>query len=117
MHEFSLMESILNIAKKELEKYEGEVRPITINIVVGKMRQVVPEFIENAFRFLSKNTIFQGCSLHLKEIPVVVRCSNCGREGELGAGESFVCQNCKGNFGEIIHGKEFFIESIEIEIN
>ena len=114
MHEYGITESILNIV---LDKLEDKTLPSVkkINLTVGKYSGFSTESIEFYFDILKKDTALEKAELHfiLKEIilecpacknrfqsdKVFSKCSQCGYE------EKF----------NIISGKEFFIESVEID--
>ena len=138
MHEFTLIQNICNAVEKIAA--ENNLRTVThIRLQVGKMRQIVPDFMQFAFTTIAKGTIYENAKLTIEIIPIKILCHNCGREFE--AEENiylcpFCCdvqnsQSCAvvetPNLGvsmlgetqmpklEILSGKEFILANIEGE--
>jgi hydrogenase nickel incorporation protein HypA/HybF len=118
MHEFTLIQNICNAIEKIAA--ENNLRKITrVNLQVGKMRQVVPEFMQFAFTTIAKGTIYEGAELAIEIIPIKVLCHNCGREFEVEE-NIYLCPFCSSKDAstsslEILSGKEFILASIEGE--
>jgi len=113
MHEFAIIDSIFKIVEKTIE--DNQLKSVSRVILhVGKLRQVVPEFLQFAFETVSEGSPAQGAELVVVEIPIKVKCEACGHEALI-EHQTYVCPAC-GHFGlEVLTGKELFIESIEGE--
>ena len=113
MHELSVTQNILDIAEgKAKEANASSVRQI--NLVIGDMSSVVDDSVQFYFDLLSKGTIAEGAQLHFKRIPVTLRCRNCSHE-YIVEKENWQCSKCQAMDPEIMAGKEFYLDSIEVE--
>ena len=56
MHELSIIQSILDIVIEYANKYKAK-RVIKINLDVGEMSDIIPEWIQQYFDFVSKDSI------------------------------------------------------------
>jgi len=113
MHELPVTEQILNVTLDHARK-AGARRVAHVNLVVGDLTTFVDESIQFYFDFLSKGTEAEGAQLHIRRIPARVRCHEC--EGEFAPeGADWRCPQCGGLGGEVLSGRESYIESIEVE--
>lgn len=113
MHEYPITCEIIRIATRHLEKNEGD-RVSVINIVAGDQCGYVGDSIQMYFDEITKGTPCEKARLNIKRVIPMLRCEKCG---ELFKRElfSFSCPTCNGDGSPTDIGKEFFIESIEIE--
>ncbi|HSR11663.1 MAG TPA: hydrogenase maturation nickel metallochaperone HypA [Thermodesulfobacteriota bacterium] len=113
MHEAGVTESILKIALQTAEK-AGAKRIGRIHIVIGDLSGFVGESIKFYFEFLSKDTAAEGAELVFRKVPARFLCQSCGREFESNDG-SWICPHCGAAGAEIVSGREFSMESIEVD--
>lgn len=113
MHEFSIIENIFKTIDKIAS--DNQLKVITkVTLKVGKMRQIIPDFLRFAFETIAKNTLAANAELIIEEIPMTVRCHRCDKISlieEL----ILICPNCVTTNIEIISGKELILETIEGE--
>lgn len=112
MHELSITQNVLNIAI-EHAKRAGAQRITAINLVVGQLTGFVDDSIQFYFDMLSAETIAAGAKLVIRRIPAELRCRACGQVFLLGD-HNWTCPNCSALGGEVLSGREFLIESIEV---
>ncbi|MCI5223011.1 MAG: hydrogenase maturation nickel metallochaperone HypA [Candidatus Electrothrix sp. AR4] len=116
MHEFSICHTLVEKLLEEADKLTPPpVRVIKIRVVCGRLRQIVPEYLETAYEALTKDTIAEQSVLEIREIPIVGRCAACGWKGELAVDYDFACPACTAPIPEVISGQELYLETIEIE--
>lgn len=113
MHELSVTQSILNIALQSAHK-AGAKRVNKIKIAVGEMTGYVPQYVQEYFNIVSRDTIAEKAELEFIKVPASAECLDCGRETKL-AGFKFVCEHCGSQNLKLIHGREFLVESIDID--
>ncbi|OHD66445.1 MAG: hydrogenase maturation nickel metallochaperone HypA [Spirochaetes bacterium RBG_13_51_14] len=114
MHELSVMSSILNIVLDHANKNNAD-KVIKINLKIGHLSDIIPEWAQNYFDMLSKDTIADGAELSVEHVPVKLRCLSCGHEHTFEKKDwSFTCVKCGSSEIELLEGREFFITSIEI---
>ena len=115
MHEFSICEGLLDTVLAEMRKVNPPARRLLkTRIVVGAMRQVVPEYLAFAYESLTKGTPAEGSALDIVPAPVAAKCRNCGWQGE-SANPSFQCVKCQSYDLDIEGGTELYLESLEVE--
>jgi len=113
MHELSVTQGILDMAiEKALEA--GSKRVTDIYLVIGDASSIIDDCVQFSFDFVSKDTIAEGARLHFQRIPLQVRCRDCG-DVFRPQKESWECPQCKKWEVDIIKGKEFYMESIEVD--
>lgn len=116
MHEFSLCESLVKAILGELSRFDGRdgVKLLKARLVVGKLRQVIPENLRFAYEVLTKDTPAAGSQLEIAEIPIAASCKACGWTGQID-GKMFVCGACQSVNIEVTGGKELYLDEMEIE--
>lgn len=109
MHELAITQNIIDIAVSQAQD-----RKITgINLVIGELSSVVEDSIRFCFDVISKETPAEGATIAIVRVRAVLRCVSCGHE--FGMETAGVCPACGKRGGEIAAGKEFYMESIEVE--
>ena len=113
MHEFSITESLLNLALEKAR--EAEAGKITrINLIVGDMSGVVGDCVRFYFDALSRDTIADGAELVFENRPTKLRCHRCQIEF-VPQNHDWSCPECREMAIEIVSGRECYMESIEVE--
>ncbi len=113
MHELAVTESILEIVTRHAEK-AGAERVTAIYLVIGDLSSFIDESIQFYFDLLTPDTVAEGAVLHFHRIKTRFRCRTCGHEFEP-VDHDWQCPECGALGGDVIAGKEFYVESIEIE--
>lgn len=113
MHELSITEHILSEALAEARK-AGGTRIRRIRLVMGPFCTVVPECVQMYLDLLAEGTIAEGAKVDAEVLPLKVRCRVCGREGEI-TRRNIACPHCGSLKLEILSGKEFMIDSMEVD--
>jgi hydrogenase nickel incorporation protein HypA/HybF len=113
MHELAITEEILRIAVEHAEQAQAK-RVTDINLVIGELSSVVDDSVQFYFDFSSPGTIAEGAKLHFTRVPARLRCRQCDHEFEPD-GTDWRCPNCQTMGGDVITGREFFLDSIQVE--
>jgi hydrogenase nickel incorporation protein HypA/HybF len=113
MHELKIAQNLAGIVL-EVASREKLSEVTVVNIVFGRMIQVVPDIFDFAFRECIRGTIASDASLNIEVLPVKTRCTGCHEE-TLTEESGFRCTKCGSANLEIIQGKEIFVKSIEGE--
>ncbi|HPB82776.1 MAG TPA: hydrogenase maturation nickel metallochaperone HypA [Spirochaetota bacterium] len=115
MHELSIMTSILDIVIRHAETHRA-VSVKRIDLQVGELSDLIPDWMQRYFDFVSKDTIAENAQLAIEKIPAVLRCRACSHEFTLDRESwQFTCTACGSSDVEIVSGREFTVKSIEIE--
>lgn len=109
------MGNILDIILEYAEKNNAK-KIHKVNLKIGVLSDIIPEWAQTYFDMLSKDTIADKAKLDIDKIPIRIKCESCGNDFTLGKGEmNFFCSKCKSTDIEILSGREFQITSIEID--
>lgn len=113
MHEYPITSQIVKIAEEYAKKARAE-RVVKINLVVGDYSGFIGDSISMYFDILAEGTICDGAKLNIRKVHPMLRCRNCGELFKK-VPFSFECPKCGDEGGPTEIGKEFYIESIEVE--
>ena len=112
MHELPFTISMLDIVF-EHAKAANATKITKIDLVVGKLTGIVPECIQFQFDVLKKNTIAEEAELSFHQPENKLRCRNC--DITFTADKSLKCPHCGKKNIEVITGREYYVESIEVD--
>lgn len=103
------MEAAVPAAKKA-----GAGKILEIRLKIGELSGVLPECINEYFAVISKGTIAEGAIIKVEKVPISIACSSCGFEGPVER-RKVRCPACDGEDFKITGGREYFVDSIEVE--
>ncbi len=109
----SITQEILRIAVEHAGQ-AGAKRITDIHLVIGALSSVVDDSVQFYFDFLSPDTLAEGAQLHFERIEARLRCRACGREFAP-QGMNWNCPQCDAVGGEVVAGREFYLDSIEVD--
>jgi hydrogenase nickel incorporation protein HypA/HybF len=119
MHELAVAQAIVAAAERH-----AEGRPIAVvRVRVGRLRQVVPEYLSFYFEVASKETLCEGAGIEWDRVPSLLRCSGCGSEWDPAppparSGDELIirfrCPACGSANHLVVSGDELVIESIDV---
>lgn len=113
MHELAVTENLLRVANEHAEN--AAATHIThIYLVIGDLASFVDDSIQFYFDELSRGTLAEGAQLHFRRIKIRFHCRHCDHEFEP-QGHNWLCPECNALGGDVIAGKEFYVESIDVE--
>jgi len=113
MHELSLACSLIEEAEKVIEAENAE-RATRVTVGIGKLSGIELDAFEFAFPMAAEGTKLEHAELIVQDLPIRVRCKKCEKESN----PSFpkcVCTFCESDDIELLGGREFNIQSMEIE--
>jgi hydrogenase nickel incorporation protein HypA/HybF len=114
MHEFSLMQGILD-SVTPVARQHGAERVTGIALDIGVMTQVVEECLTFAFDTLTEDDpLYNGAKLTLNFITPKSRCLDCGTEFEHDRFH-LKCPECGSPATMVLQGKEMHIASIDVD--
>jgi len=123
VHEFSVTSQIVQSVLAEAEK-RGAKKVNEVHLVIGKLTFLGLEQVRFAYEALTKGTIMEGSQLIIEEQEGVVKCSNCGYQGDFKYQDdplyhvlvpTLKCPKCN-NTVTITAGKECTIKNIKMVI-
>lgn len=113
MHELSVTQRILGIALETAEKADAK-KINKIKIAVGEMTGYLPKYVQEYFNILSKDTIARDARLEFIKVKAAAMCTDCGKETPLD-GFKFICSHCGSQNLKLTHGREFLVDSIDVD--
>ena len=113
MHELGITQQIANIAIKHGEKNQAE-KITDLYLVIGELSSVIDDSVQFYWDMITEDTICEGSKLHFNRIPALFRCKDCNHEYHLVNGELSPCPQCQSSQMDILQGKEFHLDSINI---
>ncbi|HEM60912.1 MAG TPA: hydrogenase maturation nickel metallochaperone HypA [Chloroflexi bacterium] len=113
MHELPVTQGMLSIALEHANKAHA-TRITDINLVIGELSGIVDDSVQFYFDFISQGTPAEGAVLHFERIPAQFRCRECQATFSP-TNRNWVCPQCGQWKVEIVAGREFYVESIEVE--
>lgn len=113
MHELGITQEVLNIVLEQA-KTNSASRITKINLVIGEASGVVDDSVRFCFELISSDSIAESAELSFKRIPLKLRCRHC--DHYFAPGSMFTsCPECQAWDAEVTTGKEFYIDSIEVD--
>lgn len=115
MHELSVTESILAIALKHATMNNAE-KILSIQLRVGELSDIVDEWLQKYFDYLSKDTIANGAILKIERTPVVMQCDDCAHSFQINIKEmkEIQCPECGEKRCTLTSGREYYIQDMEV---
>ena len=113
MHELSVTQEMLDIALNKAKEV-GAKKISNINLVIGEMSGIIDDSVQFYFDFLSEGTIAHKAVLTFRRVPVKVKCLGCGNTYSPET-TPWDCPECSQWNAEVIAGREFYIENMEVD--
>jgi hydrogenase nickel incorporation protein HypA/HybF len=116
MHEFSICQMLVDAVVAEMDKIEAPrpFRLVRARVVVGALRQIVPDILTFAYEIIAKDTPARGSTLEIVSAPAAGKCNKCGWTGEI-RDVFFQCGECGYAGLELTGGTELYLDNLEIE--
>ena len=115
MHELALMTSLVDRVC-EIAIAENAKCVTDIHVKRGEFSGVIPESLNFCSELCVADTIAEKSKLHIHDVPAEWHCSTCNKTiTKIDDMNIPVCPECKTCNLRLISGREFKLESIEIE--
>jgi len=113
MHELQICQALLGEVAA-LAGARNASRVTDIHVGVGPLSGVEADLLRNAFPIAAAGTAANSARLHLRLIPVRVRCEECGAETSVQANR-LLCGRCDNWQTTLIGGDELVLERVEMQ--
>ena len=110
MHEVTAVQNMLSLVLDEAAK-QGAVKVVRVSVKSGEWSTMDPDCVRSYFDQMAKGTIAEGAEVAIESVPVRFKCSECGTAY---SPAKLCCPMCSSKKGELISGREFHVESIEV---
>jgi hydrogenase nickel incorporation protein HypA/HybF len=115
MHETVFSKEIIRVIRDKLRDLDNNSKISCVNVRLSPLSHVRPEALKSAFlQVASQQDLLGKITLNIEPSEVKLQCRSCGRES-LVKQPVIICPDCNSEDFDIKQGKEFFIESVEIE--
>lgn len=116
MHEMALVHNVVETVLDQAGKV-GAREVGSVHLTIGEGRDVVEDYMQGLFAFLSRGTVAERAQLVIKRVPYTVRCTRCGTVFPLNVRDAstWVCPHCAAERQYRLHsGMEFTIDRIQV---
>lgn len=115
MHEISLVRNIFKTLENEFSKEDLD-RLEAINLTVGKLSNVEPILMNNAFEAVTAtdNPEFRDVKLNITVLPIEIYCETCDKKSEVEQ-YRFICKHCQKPNNNVVQGNELLISGVEFK--
>lgn len=114
MHELAVTQGILSVALDAASR-AGAARIAAIDLVIGDLTSIVDDSVQFYFDFLARGSAAEGAALRFRRVPAEGRCLACGAQFTVGAQVVATCPACGSDQLLVTGGREFYVESIEVD--
>jgi hydrogenase nickel incorporation protein HypA/HybF len=113
MHELAICQSLMD--QVESIALERKAQSVTsILIAIGPLSGVEVPLLKNAYPLASVGTVAENAELIIENLPIRVKCTQCGSESEA-TPNKLICKQCGDWRTELISGDEMMLMSVELE--
>jgi len=115
MHELAVTEGMLKVVLRHAEMNKAK-QVVGITLQIGEMSDIVDEWLQRYFDYLSRGTIAEGAEIIIERSPAIFRCGDCGEEYivDIKAGGKFSCPECGTNNVDLVSGREFQVKELKV---
>ena len=113
MHELAVTESVLDIVRRHAAE-AGAERVLRIHLVIGELSSIVDDSVQFYFDYLSRDTIAAGAELAFHRLAVGLICGACQHRWRP-MDADWICPACGAASARVETGREFYVDSIEVE--
>jgi hydrogenase nickel incorporation protein HypA/HybF len=110
MHELSIAQAVVEI----VEAHANGRRVTSVEVKIGRLRQVVPSALEFSWELVAEGTAAEGSELVIVDVPVRLACRDCAAESRV-EGFPLVCPSCSSSAVDVVAGEELHVEALELE--
>ena len=116
MHEASIAESILKIARKRLTETRNAESVVSVRVLVGEFRNVEADSL--SFAFDNLKGLYTGCSnckLEMELVPLLAYCQSENHKYSPRFEDAYRCKICGSGIGKLIAGDELDIVGVTLQ--
>ena len=113
MHEYSIVQSLLNSCEENAEQ-NNATKVMKVVVKIGVMSGVEPNLLQTAFDTFKEQTMCHDAEFIINIQPVVIKCKSCGEESTLKKNE-YACLKCESVDIDILDGEEMYLMQLELE--
>jgi hydrogenase nickel incorporation protein HypA/HybF len=112
VHELAVAVGLVRQVQAAARERAPGRRVTAIEVELGELSAVVPEFLRSAFPLAAEGTGLDGAALCIRRVAAQFACRSCAARFAPGG---TACPQCGGTDVELVAGREIFLVSIEVE--
>jgi len=113
MHELAICQALMNqVENIAAERNARSV--VSIVVGMGPLSGVEAQLLKHAYPVASAGTVAEGAELVIENLPVRVKCTQCGKESDV-LPNKLVCKACGDWRTTLISGDELMLMRVELE--
>lgn len=113
MHEIGVVRQILGTVESfAKENNVNEICEVVVDC--GELSLVIPEYLEQLYPVVTKNTILDGTKLTVNSVPGLAECDDCDEIFNVVEHKGY-CPNCNSFNKTILSGKECMVKQIHVK--
>lgn len=113
MHELGIAQNLVAIVQQAAQE-SGATHVESVHLRLGVFSGIWKDALCFAYDIATKDTLLEGSTLVITDVPLIVYCPSCQREVHLPSVQLFCCPDCDTPTTDIRQGKEIDIEFVEI---
>jgi len=113
MHELSLAQTLVEQVER-IRARENGAAVISVTVNIGALSGVDRSAFEFAFPLVAEGTALAGAALVIEMTPAASTCEHCGEISPLSL-DDIRCAKCGSRDVRITAGRDFLIQSVELE--
>jgi len=113
MHELAICQSLMSQVESIVLEHNAQCVS-SIKVGMGPLSGVEAQLLKNAYPIASAGTVAEGAELIIEELPVRVKCTQCGSESDA-LPNKLVCKQCGAWQTSLLSGDELLLMSVELE--
>lgn len=114
MHELPITQGVLDTAIAAAQRAQAR-RILAIDLTIGALSGIVDDSVQFYFDILSQGTLAEGARLRFRRLPASATCLECGAAFAATPPLAPACPACGSTALRVQGGREFFVESIEVD--
>ncbi|NVJ53682.1 MAG: hydrogenase maturation nickel metallochaperone HypA [Campylobacteraceae bacterium] len=112
MHEYSIVQSLLESCEEHARQNESE-NVTKVVVKIGVLSGVEPDLLQTAFDTFKEKTVCHNAQFIINHQKVVIACLSCDEESTLEKHE-FACPKCNSTQVKVIDGEDMYLMSLEM---
>lgn len=112
MHEYSIVEALIDRARVECEG-RGGGHVVRLWVRIGEASGVDPDLLATAYETFRERSVCADAPLEIRRVPVRWSCPRCGKP--IAVGEVLRCRSCSVP-ARLSEGDEILLDRIEMEV-
>jgi len=114
VHELPATQGILDVVL-DAAREAGADRILSVDLVIGDLSSMVDDSVQFYFDLLGRDTAAAGARLRIRRERAVADCASCMARYEVAPPLVPVCEQCGELTLRVSGGREFYIDSIEVD--